>query len=278
MPKSAVSDWDAVAANNTDVGGINIAEGCAMANLNNGMREMMAQIKTADYQTAIANDSITNAKLANVATATIKGRSTAGTGDPEDLTATQATALLSAVVGDSGSGGTKGLVPAPGSGDAAAGKFLKADGTFAVPSTGGMTLLGTITTTSGTTQPLTDIPSGYKSLRLLFRGVSASGTFGLTLALSSTNGGAYAAAVAITTGTTINIARGVYGVVDIFGYTEAVTGKAISGALVTDNAVTSLGTIPPGALTNTAAACNALRIGTDAGNLDAGSVEVYGVN
>lgn len=49
-------------------------------------------------------------------------------------TPTQATATLIAMVGDSGSGGTKGLVPAPGAGDAAAGKFLKADGTFAVPS------------------------------------------------------------------------------------------------------------------------------------------------
>jgi hypothetical protein len=43
------------------------------------------------------------------------------------------TDLLSAMVGDSGAGGTKGLVPAPGAGDAAAGKFLKADGTFALP-------------------------------------------------------------------------------------------------------------------------------------------------
>lgn len=48
-------------------------------------------------------------------------------------TPTQVTADLSTVVGDSGSGGTKGLVPAPSSGDAAAGKFLKADGTWAVP-------------------------------------------------------------------------------------------------------------------------------------------------
>jgi hypothetical protein len=38
-----------------------------------------------------------------------------------------------AFTGDSGSGGTKGLVPAPAAGDAAAGKFLKADGTFATP-------------------------------------------------------------------------------------------------------------------------------------------------
>lgn len=43
------------------------------------------------------------------------------------------TALLSVVVGDSGSGGSKGLVPAPAAGDAAAGKFLKADGSFALP-------------------------------------------------------------------------------------------------------------------------------------------------
>lgn len=82
----------------------------------------------------IDDDAVTNAKLANVAQSTIKGRSAgAGTGDPTDLTGTQATAILDAVVGDSGSGGTKGLVPAPGAGDTAAGKFLKADGTFAVP-------------------------------------------------------------------------------------------------------------------------------------------------
>ena len=71
-----------------------------------------------------------NAKLATVATQTIKGRVTAGTGAVEDLTATQATTVLNAVVGDSGSGGTKGLVPAPAAGDAAAGKVLKADGTW----------------------------------------------------------------------------------------------------------------------------------------------------
>lgn len=46
MPKNSVADWDTTAGNNTDIGGINIDEGCAMANLNNGMREMMAQIKT----------------------------------------------------------------------------------------------------------------------------------------------------------------------------------------------------------------------------------------
>jgi hypothetical protein len=39
-------------------------------------------------------NAITNAKLAQVATATFKGRTTAGTGDPEDLTVAQAKSLL----------------------------------------------------------------------------------------------------------------------------------------------------------------------------------------
>lgn len=83
---------------------------------------------------------LSNSKLGTMAQATIKGReSGTGTGSPVDLTATQATAILNDMVGDSGSGGTKGLAPAPSSGDAAAGKFLKADGTWAVPSGGGGT-------------------------------------------------------------------------------------------------------------------------------------------
>lgn len=60
-----------------------------------------------------------------------------GAGAAIQLSAAQATAYLNAVVGDSGAGGTKGLVPAPAAGDAAAAKFLKADGTWATPSGGG---------------------------------------------------------------------------------------------------------------------------------------------
>lgn len=43
----------------------------------------------------LSNDSATNAKLANMAQDTIKGRATAGTGDPEDLTASQVRTMLS---------------------------------------------------------------------------------------------------------------------------------------------------------------------------------------
>lgn len=43
---------------------------------------------------SVANGDVTNAKLADVATSTIKGRTTAGTGAPEDLTPAQARTVL----------------------------------------------------------------------------------------------------------------------------------------------------------------------------------------
>jgi hypothetical protein len=42
----------------------------------------------------IADNAVTNAKLADVATSTIKGRATGGSGDPEDLTANQVSTIL----------------------------------------------------------------------------------------------------------------------------------------------------------------------------------------
>jgi len=73
----------------------------------------------------IANDAVTNVKLANVATATFKGRTTAGVGDPEDLTQAQATALLNVFTSL-----LQGLVPASGGGTT---NFLRADGSWTSP-------------------------------------------------------------------------------------------------------------------------------------------------
>jgi hypothetical protein len=80
---------------------------------------------------------ITNANLATMAANTIKGNNTGGATVPDDLTATEVTAMLDNFVGDSGAGGTKGLVPAPAAGDAAAGRYLDADGTWSVPAGAG---------------------------------------------------------------------------------------------------------------------------------------------
>jgi len=44
MTKAAVSDWDVTPGNNTDIAGINIAEGCPAAGMNDMGRNIMAQI------------------------------------------------------------------------------------------------------------------------------------------------------------------------------------------------------------------------------------------
>lgn len=68
---------------------------------------------------------------------TLADVSSAGLAMLSAASATAQTALLNAFTGDSGSGGVKGMVPAPGAGDAAAGKYLKADGSWAAPSSSG---------------------------------------------------------------------------------------------------------------------------------------------
>lgn len=95
----------------------------------------------------VDSSAITNAKLSNMSQSTIKGRASgSGAGAPVDLTSTQATDILNNFVGDSGSGGTKGLVPAPSAGDAAASKYLKADGTWTTISSGGAPIGATYVT------------------------------------------------------------------------------------------------------------------------------------
>ena len=84
---------------------------------------------TTSIATTIANNVVTNAMLAQIATASIKGRVTAGTGNVEDLTGTQATTLL-----DVFTTSLKGLAPASGGGTT---NFLRADGTWAAPPGGG---------------------------------------------------------------------------------------------------------------------------------------------
>ena len=57
MSRDKISDWSATAGSNTDVGGVNINEGCPPATINNAIREMMAQVK--DQQTGADNDNFT---------------------------------------------------------------------------------------------------------------------------------------------------------------------------------------------------------------------------
>jgi hypothetical protein len=57
MAKNKVSEWNSNPASNTDVGGVDIAEGCAPSGINNAIREVMAQVK--DMQAGLDGDNFT---------------------------------------------------------------------------------------------------------------------------------------------------------------------------------------------------------------------------
>ncbi len=76
---------------------------------------------------------ITNAKLANMPSATFKGRVAAGSGPASDITPAEASSILPVFTA-----AAKGLAPASGGGTT---NFLRADGTWAAPAGGGGTNL-----------------------------------------------------------------------------------------------------------------------------------------
>lgn len=94
-------------------------------------------INRTNGQVTLAGNSVTNAALADVATGTFKGRASAGTGDPQDMTVAQATALLNPFTST-----LKGLAPPSGGGTT---NFLRADGTWAAPAGGSSSTWGGIT-------------------------------------------------------------------------------------------------------------------------------------
>lgn len=73
MAKTKISEYDATAANNTDIDSINIAEGCAPSGINNAIRELMAHLK--DFQSGTSGDSFTSSN------ATITGGAVSGITD-----------------------------------------------------------------------------------------------------------------------------------------------------------------------------------------------------
>ena len=123
----------------------------------------------------IAAHAVTNAKLAQMGGNTLKGNNTSGAANAADLTGAQATAMLNPMVGDLGSGGTQGLVPAPGPGAAAAGKYLQASGVWTAPPSAGITeLTGDMIAGPGTGSQAATIAAGAVTSAKMAAGAAAS--------------------------------------------------------------------------------------------------------
>lgn len=131
--------------------------------------------------TAIGSNKAANSQLAQMAAHTFKGNNTGSTANALDLTATQLTAELNVFVGDSGSGGTKGLVIAPATGDAT--KYLRGDATWATVSSGSSTMT-VLNKAANYTVTTTD----FSNMSFILCD-STSGAFNLTLPTPSTLAG-----------------------------------------------------------------------------------------
>jgi hypothetical protein len=223
---------------------------------------------TGSFGASIGANKVTNSHLAQVATASFKGRTSAGTGSPEDLTTAQATALLNVMVGDSGAGGTKGLVPAPAAGDAT--KFLTGAGTYVAVSGGGGgggTVTGVSVTTangiSGSVANSATMPAISLTLgNITPTSVAATGTVtGSNLSGTNTGdqtniSGNAATATALQTARTINgVAFDGTANITISAAAAAnlLTGTTLAAGVVSSS-LTSVGTIVGGVWNGTAVA------------------------
>ncbi|MHC4104114.1 MAG: phage upper tail fiber protein [Planctomycetota bacterium] len=93
IQRGSTSDTDTIFEGKNGAGSITFSvdgEGDVVGRTFAGDGSLLTNILT----TGLADEAVTNPKLANMASQTIKGRNTAGTGDPEDLTATQVRTIL----------------------------------------------------------------------------------------------------------------------------------------------------------------------------------------
>ena len=77
MPKNKLSEYSSTAGDNTDIGGINIAEGMAPSDVNNAMREQMSQLK--EFIDGSSGDTITTSKIVATTATILSGASVTGT-------------------------------------------------------------------------------------------------------------------------------------------------------------------------------------------------------
>lgn len=109
-----------------------------------------------------------------MSTARLIGRTTGAVGAPEEITVGSGLSLLAGSLTSPVMTSTvSGLVPTPPNNTTT---FLRGDGTFAAPSTAGITLGTPVASTSSTSIDFTGIPATAKRITINFNGVSTNGS------------------------------------------------------------------------------------------------------
>jgi len=146
---------------------------------------------------------------------------------------------------------------------------------FVLANSGGITLLGTLNTASGTAHALTNMPAGYRKLYAEIDGVSGNSTgISVNVALSSTNGAAYGTSHALTS--SVPAANTLDGWIEIGNISSTIANaKSVVKSLQTNGTIFAIaaGLVP----TNTAAVVNAIQFLVTTNAFDAGTIRVYGV-
>lgn len=177
MAKNSIADWDTTAANNTDVGGINLAEGTATVDdMNDAFREIMAQVKTG-AATQTGTETLTNKTLT---APTITGATlTTTTVTTPTLTLKQSTAPTPTAEGDIQWDTDDNAIVV---GDGAAAKTFRANAWE--------TIVNTVVASVSAVD--TSNLSAYKTLRVSGRFNPSADGVGFSLITSADNGSTFA--------------------------------------------------------------------------------------
>lgn len=106
MAKTKISEFDVVAANNTDINSINIAEGCAPSGINNAIRQLMADLK--EQQDGTSGDPFTvGGALTATGTFTANGATVIGSTSTSSFTINAATISVPTTLALSSTGAVK---------------------------------------------------------------------------------------------------------------------------------------------------------------------------
>jgi hypothetical protein len=125
---------------------------------------VVGYVRQADVPGTLPDDSVTFAKLQNIATARLLGRATAGTGDVEELTAI------------------------PSGVDVPAARLSGTIDVARLPGQATINLGTAVNSTSGTAIDFTGIPSWARRVTVMFNGVSTNGTSSIIAQLGDSGG------------------------------------------------------------------------------------------